>query len=64
MLRLRHQGQLPLVKGQRLRSEGLVPSFIARSGRWTGTWLGFQPTQDQQRLLRHLKAKVAMRVDP
>jgi competence protein ComEC len=92
-----HQGHLPLLKGQRLRSEGLVLSLLtdkgqafqlqageqrwrllpkpqalwaagrsssARSGRWTGTWLGFKPTQDQQRWLHRLKAKDAMRVDP
>ena len=33
-----------------------------RSGRWTGTWLGFQPTLDQQHWLRRLKAKDAMGV--
>ena len=87
-----HQGRLPLVKGQRLQSDGLVISLLtergqafqlqagqqrwrllpkrqalwaisrsvgARSGRWTGTWLGFQPTQDQQRWLRRPDAKDA-----
>ena len=91
-----HQGQLPLVKGQRLRSDGLVLSLLtdkgqafqlqvgeqrwrllpkpqalwalshsvlARPGRWTQTWLGFQPTKSQQRWLRRLEAKDAMRMD-
>ena len=88
-----HQGQLPLVKGQRLRSDGLVLSLLtdrgqafqlqageqrwrllpkpqalwalshsvrARPGRWTQTWLGFQPTKRQQPWLRRLEAKDAM----
>ncbi|MDB4653638.1 ComEC/Rec2 family competence protein [Synechococcus sp. AH-551-E02] len=90
-----HQGQLPLLKGQRLRSDGLAvslltdngqafqlqageqrwrllpkpqalwalsQSFSARSGRWTGTWLGFKPTKDQQRWLHRLKSKDAVQV--
>ena len=90
-----HQGQLPLLKGQRLLSDGLAvslltdrgqafqlqageqrwrllprpqalwalsQSFGARSGRWTGTWLGFQPTKDQQRWLHRLKSKDAVQV--
>jgi competence protein ComEC len=90
-----HQGQLPLLKGQRLRSDGLAVSLLtergqalqlqageqrwrllpkpqalwalsrsfgARSGGWTGTWLGFQPTKNQQRWLHRLKSKDAVQV--
>jgi competence protein ComEC len=90
-----HQGQLPLLKGQHLRSDGLAVSlltergqalqlqageqrwrllpkpqalwaisrsFSARLGRWTETWLGFQPTKDQQRWLHRLKSKDAVQV--
>ena len=90
-----HQGQLPLLKGQRLRSDGLAVSLLTdrgqafqlqageqrwrllprpqalwalsqsfgdRSGRWTGTWLGFQPTKDQQRWLHRFKSKDAVQV--
>ena len=90
-----HKGRIPLVKGQRLRSDGLAVSLLtergqalqlqageqrwrllpkpqalwalsrsfgARSGRWTGTWLGFQPTKDQQRWLHRLKSKDAVQV--
>ena len=38
----------------------LSHSVRARSGRWTQTWLGFQPTKRQQRWLRRLEAKDAM----
>ena len=87
-----HQGRLPLVRGQSLRSDGLTLSLLtergqafqlqageqrwrllpkpqalwalsrsvgARSGRWTGTWLGFQPTREQDHWLRRLDAKDA-----
>ena len=88
-----HQGRVPLMRGQRLQSDGLTISLLtdrgqafqlqagqqrwrllpkpqalwalshsvlARSGRWTQTWLGFQPTKRQQRWLRRLEAKDAM----
>lgn len=88
-----HQGRVPLMRGQRLQSDGLTISLLtdrgqafqlqagrqrwrllpkpqalwalshsvrARPGRWTQTWLGFQPTKSQQRWLRRLEAKDAM----
>ncbi len=68
------QGHLPLLKGQRLHSEGLVLSLLTDKGQAYHLALdqvdekehgwGFQPTQDQQRWLHRLKAKDAMRVDP
>ena len=93
MSRLPIRDNSPLLKGQRLRSDGLVLSLLtdkgqafqlqageqrwrllpkpqalwalshsvlARPGRWTQTWLGFQPTKRQQRWLRRLEAKDAM----
>jgi competence protein ComEC len=40
----------------------LSRSFGARSGGWTGTWLGFQPTKDQQRWLHRFKSKDTVQV--